>query len=119
MTPRTQLGDHDQIFLLDVAQIFQKELIALLAASAINLMKVSSWFPRPFVETLGRCWTMDPVAFQVAILRVSLSSLCSCLSSAEPCHAVSFAGLTYLALFICAKFAITIPSLNYQTFTSG
>ena len=27
---------------------------------------------------------------------------------------VSFAGLTYLALFLCAKLAITIPFLNYQ-----
>ncbi|KAL9130641.1 MAG: hypothetical protein Q9217_001211 [Psora testacea] len=27
----------------------------------------------------------------------------------------SFAGLTYLALFICAKFAITIPFLNYHS----
>ena len=27
---------------------------------------------------------------------------------------VSFAGLTYLALWLCAKFAITIPFLNYQ-----
>ncbi|KAL9100343.1 MAG: hypothetical protein Q9163_004265 [Psora crenata] len=30
---------------------------------------------------------------------------------------MSFAGLTYLALFICAKFAITIPFLNYQNLT--
>lgn len=29
---------------------------------------------------------------------------------------VSFAGMTYLALFLCAKLAVTIPFLNYQNF---
>ena len=33
--------------------------------------------------------------------------------------AVSFAGLTYLTLFLCAKLAITIPFLNYHNISSG
>lgn len=32
---------------------------------------------------------------------------------------VSFAGMTYLALFLCAKLAVTIPFLNYQNYDRG
>ena len=43
----------------------------------------------------------------------------SLVRSAARISPVSFAGLTYLALFLCAKLAITIPVLNYQVLGHG
>lgn len=72
------------------------------------------------ISSLGQSVGMQEIrlttasgAFRAVILHVSCKHTVNILAADNACP-VSFAGLTYLALFFCAKFAITLPFLNYK-----
>lgn len=77
-------------------------------------MKPPTSFRGLFVATQGQSSTRALEVFRVAIRLVSLH--CEGLMSISPLTEliVSFAGLIYLTLFVCAKLAITIPFLSFH-----
>lgn len=56
---------------------------------------------------------MDSLAFPVGMRRVSdrILTRLDVMYTNAACQSVSFAGLTYLSLWLCAKFAVSIPYL--------